>query len=530
MMMLIPVKRLCPMRTFCVWVHLLGMALAPLLFIPARPAAAQEIVSQGKRPFLQDATRAFNGLSANDQVLTHIYLTATGDFNAMFSPRFGGRLYDSVVKFQSNRGLPQNGVMTSELFSTLQTVAFPILSGWGIRFVNHPTYAGNLLVPSGFGLIQTSTPHGLAFENNNSTLSVDFSFYSRDQVSLADLFTRLGQDSPERHYTYRVIKSDFFVVTGWTGGSGIYSRYIAAPGGSLGFTLRWDKAVVPLGNRIATLMANMMFLGYDNSQPNVAAVSQAPASLPQAAPSPPQVYPSPGQSTLPQTAALEPPKDAAPTSNTIVTGSAFFVSSDGALITNNHVIKGCSSAVVIGRGAATISATDARNDLALLRLMTKPSDPMGVKPVAFRSTPTELGETVFALGFPYAGTLDNGVNFTNGMVSSLSGMNNDSTEFQMNAAVQPGNSGGPVLDQGGNLLGITVARMSDLASLKATGSIPQNVNFGIKAEVAASFLRANGVIPVMVTTSAPVLTTQVASAGKAITAQVVCSSASAGQE
>ena len=74
-------------------------------------------------------------------------------------------------------------------------------------------------------------------------------------------------------------------------------------------------------------------------------------------------------------------------------------------------------------------------------------------------------------------------------------MDNDTTDFQMTAAVQPGNSGGPVLDGAGNLLGVTVARMNDVAVLVATHTVPQSVNFGIKADVAASFLRVNGVEP-----------------------------------
>ncbi len=67
-------------------------------------------------------------------------------------------------------------------------------------------------------------------------------------------------------------------------------------------------------------------------------------------------------------------------------------------------------------------------------------------------------------------------------------MGNDTTEFQMTAAVQPGNSGGPLLDGSGTLLGVTVARMNDDAVLVATASVPQSVNFGMEGDGAASFL------------------------------------------
>ncbi|MCW6511958.1 hypothetical protein [Lichenifustis flavocetrariae] len=71
----------------------------------------------------------------------------------------------------------------------------------------------------------------------------------------------------------------------------------------------------------------------------------------------------------------------------------------------------------------------------------------------------------------------------------------DTTEFQVTATVQPGNSGGPVLDVTGNLLGVTAACMNHVAALMATNTVPQSVNFGIKGEVEASFLRVDGVEP-----------------------------------
>ena len=188
----------------------------------------------------------------------------------------------------------------------------------------------------------------------------------------------------------------------------------------------------------------------------------------------------------PQQAALEPPQP--PQAKTVlVTGSGFYVSTNGDLITNNHVIKGCDDAVVVKHGTARIVARDARNDLALLHLAMRP-EPGTVRPVAFRSTPMQLGESVYVLGYPYSGLLDNGVNFTSGMVSSSAGMDNDSTRFQLTAPVQPGNS-------------------------------------GIKGEIAASFLRANGIVPALAGDAPAAPATQVASSGSASTAQVVCSRA-----
>ncbi len=454
-----------------------------------------------RRPFYEAAKQAFYQLSPADQLRLHVLLIATGDFNAMVSNTFGGRLYDAIVGFEQSHGLRQDGTPTREMYGRLERVAGPIVQSWGITIVNHPWADASLVIPSRFGLVSNRTRRGLAFENETHTMSVDFAYFAADDVPMPEIFARLATPGPGRRIDMRVIHPDFFAVAGGGDQQGTYSRYIAVPGGSVGFTFTWNTNAFPAGNRISVLMANGLFPSRNTAEATVAN------------------NPQPQEAPPPQTASLEAPKVAP--SLVTVSGSAFFVSADGDLVTNNHVIKGCDGATVVGRGSAKIVAKDARNDLALLHLTVKP-EAGSIKPLAFRSTPIQLGETAYALGFPYAGALDNGVNFTNGMISSVAGMNNDSTNFQMTAPVQPGNSGGPVLDQSGNLLGVVVARMSDVAAMNATNTVPQNVNFGIKSEVTTSFLRINGVTPLSAADGPALPTTQVAALGKADTVQVTC--------
>lgn len=104
----------------------------------------------------------------------------------------------------------------------------------------------------------------------------------------------------------------------------------------------------------------------------------------------------------------------APTSGskrgTISTGSGFFVNAQGDGITNAHVVSGCSSATISGYGAARIVARDVSNDLALIKLTTTTTTPFAI----VRRKPLQLGESVYVMGFPLAGQLDNGLNFTSG--------------------------------------------------------------------------------------------------------------------
>ncbi len=462
-----------------------------------------------QRPNMDPARTAFYRMSNGDRLGLYLMLMATGHYNAMVFDTFGTRLYEAIASFQQSQGHGPTGIADPPTMALLNTKGGVILRSWGMHFVDHPFVQASLFVPSTFGLSSTPTRHGLAFENAKRSMSIDFAFFPESEASMANVFDRLTAALPNRRIDMKVMRDTFFAIAGGGENYGTYSRYIGIPGGTVGFTATWNTNLLPNGVRVAVVMANGLLPS--RSLPDVAATEP---QLRAAAPVAP-----------PQQASLEAPRATAPATVT-VTGSAFFVSTDGDLITNNHVVKGCASATITGRGSAHLVAKDAKNDLALVRLDSKPAG--AVRTAAFRTAPMQLGEAVYVLGFPYAGALDNGVNFTNGMVSSVAGMDNDTTRFQMTAAVQPGNSGGPVLDGSGNLLGVTVARMNDIAALEVTHTVPQSVNFGIKGDIAASFLRVNGIEPRTSADAAPLPGTQIAAAGKAFTAQVMCERAGGG--
>jgi S1-C subfamily serine protease len=103
------------------------------------------------------------------------------------------------------------------------------------------------------------------------------------------------------------------------------------------------------------------------------------------------------------------------------------------------------------------------------------------------------GDAVIALGYPLSGLLATTANLTVGNVSALAGLGDDSRYLQISAPVQPGNSGGPLLDASGHLVGIVTAKLDAALVARFTGDIPQNVNFALKAEVARTFLESKGI-------------------------------------
>jgi S1-C subfamily serine protease len=110
----------------------------------------------------------------------------------------------------------------------------------------------------------------------------------------------------------------------------------------------------------------------------------------------------------------------------------------------------------------------------------------------FKSDDVELGEYVLVAGYPYGDLFSDSIKVTKGIVSSNEGTGDDRGQFQMDAALQPGNSGGSIYDENGNIVGVVISQLDKRKVEKAIGSLPENVNFGIKASTVRQFLTSAG--------------------------------------
>jgi hypothetical protein len=203
------------------------------------------------------------------------------------------------------------------------------------------------------------------------------------------------------------------------------------------------------------------------------------------------------------------------------TGSGFAVSDATHIVTNAHVVEQCRSVrVLLGTRAepARVLAADAQADLALLQAN------LAMPRLALRGAPAlRLGESVIAFGFPLTGSLSQEGNVTTGNVSALAGLRDDPAYLQMTAPVQPGNSGGPLLDDAGNVIGVITAKLDAVAMAKRTGDIPQNVNFAVKASVLEDFLQRHKVVYAKQVTDRRLSVADVAEAAKAASVRIECS-------
>tara|TARA_A100001015_G_scaffold300376_1_gene385701 strand:- start:43 stop:1239 length:1197 start_codon:yes stop_codon:yes gene_type:complete len=183
--------------------------------------------------------------------------------------------------------------------------------------------------------------------------------------------------------------------------------------------------------------------------------------------------------------------DVDPALITIGSGSSFYINNKGYALTNNHVIDICAQSVAIVDGKETlfrVIATDKTNDVAVLK-----TDYKSRNFIKINEEGAKLGENVIAVGYPLAGRLSDSVKITRGIVSSLSGVDNNIGQIQIDAALQPGNSGGPVLNESGELVGIASAGLNKLLMAKEAKYIPENVNFAVASPIIVNILKSKKV-------------------------------------
>jgi S1-C subfamily serine protease len=211
----------------------------------------------------------------------------------------------------------------------------------------------------------------------------------------------------------------------------------------------------------------------------------------------------------------------------IATGSGVAIAAGGEVLTNAHVVEACQSIkLTFGDGSSEpgeVVARDQRNDLALLRIKRK-FDPARV--AVFRDgPPLRPGDPIVVLGYPLSGVLATGPNLTVGNISALAGLGDDTRYLQISAPVQPGNSGGPLLDTSGHLVGIVTAKLNAVNVARAIGDIPQNVNFALKAQLVREFLESKLITYKTEKSTARLAPADVGEIARPFTVYIICTEA-----
>ena len=166
-----------------------------------------------------------------------------------------------------------------------------------------------------------------------------------------------------------------------------------------------------------------------------------------------------------------------------LSGTGFFVSRTGHIITNFHVIEGCDANKLSYKGKqlnTVVLAVDKKNDLAILKAEL---NPITVYPVS--NEDASLLEDIIIAGYPLGKKVSSAIKTSKGSITALAGYGDNYSEFQTDAALNQGNSGGPIINQKGNVVGVAVANYGKKAGI-------ESFNFGIKSSTLRTFASSNG--------------------------------------
>lgn len=435
------------------------------------------------------------------RVIAQTMLIGAGYQNAVPTERFTINIFNAIRDFQIANGLTPSGSLDKTTSDRLFTVVRPMFNMWNFRQISHPVRGRAIWVPQGMSLRPFPNKNGLTYRDASDRFQVSYNYFlgTTPEFVYSELLEKMHSNGTVIHYS--VIKDGWFVISATTGeGDDEYVRYHADGNGILGFAAFWNNAKgVVNGERIAVLMSASLG-SVMNGRPFVeppgfledapAAVAAAPPVVPVSRPDPAVIPPAP-KVIAPAPSPAAPPVAEAKPDDKISTGSGFFVDGQGRFITNYHVIDRCRNLVVKTPDGqirkASVQATDGANDMALIQVIGAEGHKFAPLRLGAR-----LGEGIATFGYPHLDMLANTGNFTLGNVTALAGVNDDSRFYQISAPVQAGNSGGPVLDNFGNVAGVVQSKLNVLKVAVASGDFPQNINFAIKGAILASFLESNG--------------------------------------
>ena len=199
-------------------------------------------------------------------------------------------------------------------------------------------------------------------------------------------------------------------------------------------------------------------------------------------------------------------------------GTGFAITKEGHVLTNYHVIDDCGEIWITSKGRAEALAADAEDDLALLR-----TDGRFEKQAAFRKEGrAPLGADIVVTGYPLQSILSTDLGVTSGIVSALKGIRDDPRHLQLTAPAQAGNSGGPVLDRSGNVVGLMVSKLNAMLIAQVARDLPQNINFAITASTARKFLDHYDVLYSVVRSKKTRSVAEIAAMARKFTVRIEC--------
>jgi serine protease Do len=398
----------------------------------------------------------FGQKDEKDRVLLQGMLILLGHYAGLIDGVFGQRTYDAIVGYQTANGLTADGVLSDVEETEMVVEATAVYQA--LEFSDEEDAEAGIRIPIAKKLFTESSPSrwGRHWQNDDGSIELETLAIATSETPFQTLFDRLRLTS-DRTVEYSLLRESFFVLSGNVGDKKFYTSFVRFEDTSRGFSIAWDRSRDELGSVLSLYIASMV--QYADTAGAVALNDPLDAD---------------GKEAVPE--------DDGPIGQS--SGSGFAVSTKGVIVTNAHVVEGCGEVMVVGLGPAEVETVDDEIDLALLRVANATFDDVA----QLQLRPLELGQSIVVLGYPLSELMGNALTVNQGIVSSLSGIGGDPTQFTVSANIQPGNSGGPILDMGGRVVGIAAAKFDEAKMLAAAGTTAANIGFAVDSQSLAGFL------------------------------------------
>jgi serine protease Do len=406
-------------------------------------------------------------------------LALFGTYNGLIDGSFGAGSQHAIDAYARQTGWPTPATNETAALAVFTSQALFNIAGWDSAYID--SMDTSLILPWGHMTKTSDGDYMDVWKDDNSSIYVGVGSGSLDNMLYAHSVT-LGHGLAGREpYTLR--RADTWITSVSTPGGSEYFRSDRLADGS------WTAVLVQGDNKDAGLFA-IVTGGIRRGDAGSIVLPQN-GYLDQAVRVMRDIASESAKDSPPAAQVAQPPVSV-PEAKGSFSGTGFLVSGDGKMLTNNHVIEHCSD-IKIGSDEAKVLAADPTFDLALLDVPGLADKSFA----SFTSAPAMLNSDLTVAGFPLHGILS-GLNVTRGSLTSLKGLGGSSAQMQISAPVQPGNSGGPVLNAAGGVIGVVVSKLDAGLVQDAIGDVPQNVNFAIRGEVAKLFLSSNGVQPAII--------------------------------
>jgi S1-C subfamily serine protease len=415
-----------------------------------------------------------------------IRLAWTGDYAGPFSGSIDAGSLRALRYFQARHGMEASGVIDEALLKLLVRQSDAARAATGYQTVEDKATGMRIGLPLALVADAGKSDVGRVWRSPDSAIEIEAVRLQEPGGSLSALYDVLKRPAAGRSVSAAAYAGESFTLRGRDQGRQYALRFDGSGDDLRGLVVSYDDSAAPVMTPYATVALQLFdAFGTDAGESRVAG-NREPAPMTAAAGH--GAHAPDAAAALFDATAPAPGLQRPQSGDTDSSGSGFVVSRDGWVLTNAHVAGACRQVLVGTHGPADTVVLDRVNDLALVHVGAALGQPLKLADGMPR-----LGEDVLALGFPLRSILADSLNVTRGNVSSLLGLANDTRYLQISAPVQPGNSGGPLVDLSGRVVGVVTAKLDAVAIADATGDIPQSINFAIRPDAVARFLTANGI-------------------------------------